>query len=156
MFGGQNRLIVAALVVGAFLVTPSAALSCGGGPSAQNVYSECVPTGGGGKSTTGGGGKSANGGPSGNGSRPISGPAARAIKQAGKDSRLLASLVSGYGVHRRLGSDTGSGAATSPTALGSALDLGSGPMALLLGLAGTAFLLLSASGLRVWRARRRA
>jgi len=150
VFGGLNRLLAAALVAGAFLVAPSAALACGGGPSAQNVYKECLPTGGGGKPTTGG--------PAGKGSTgvPISSPAARAIKRAGKDSRVLASLVRGYGIQRRLGPDSMSGAATSPTALGSAFDLGSGPTALIIVLAGMAVLLLTGSGMRVWRGRHRA
>ena len=55
VFGGLNRFLAAGLVAGACLVAPSAALAgCGGGPSAQNVYKECVPTGGGGKPTGGG------------------------------------------------------------------------------------------------------
>jgi hypothetical protein len=143
VFGGLNRLLVAALVAGAFFVAPSAALACGGGPSAKNVYSPCLPTGGGGKPVTGG--------PAGKGSVPISGPAARAIKRAGKDRHLLSALVRGYGIQRRLGPDTMSGAATSPSALGSAFDLGSGPTALIIVLAGTAVLLLTGSGMRIWR-----
>jgi hypothetical protein len=150
VFGGLNRLLVAALLAGAFLATPSAALACGGGPSAQNVYSPCVPTGGGGKSTTGG--RTGKGSST---SVPISGPAERAIKNAGKDSRLLASLVHGYGIQRQLGPDHAAGAATSPTALGSAFDLGSGPTALIIVLAGMAVLLLTGSGMRVWRSRHR-
>jgi hypothetical protein len=47
---------------------------------------------------------------------------------------------------------TGPTSATSaPSALGSAFDLGSGPTALLIVLAGTAFLLLGGSGLHFWR-----
>jgi hypothetical protein len=45
------------------------------------------------------------------------------------------------------------GAATSPSAIGSAFDLGSGPTALLLILGGTAVLLLGGTGLRFWRNR---
>jgi hypothetical protein len=142
VFGGLNRLLAAALVAGAFFAAPSAALACGGGPSAKNVYSPCLPTGGGGKPVTGG--------PAGKG-MSISGPAARAIERAGKDSRVLASLVRGYGIQRRLGPDTMSGAGNSPTALGSAFDLGSGPTALIIVLAGTAVLLLTGSGMRIWR-----
>jgi hypothetical protein len=40
---------------------------------------------------------------------------------------------------------------SAPSALGSAFDLGSGPTALLIVLAGTAFLLLGGSGLHFWR-----
>jgi hypothetical protein len=73
------------------------------------------------------------------------------IRRAGKDRHLLSTLVRGYGIHRRLGPDTMSGAATSPTALGSAFDLGSGPTALIIVLAGMAVLLLTGSGMRIWR-----
>jgi hypothetical protein len=150
MFGGLNRLVVAALVAGAFLVAPSAAVaSCNGGPSAENVYKECLPTGGGGKPTSGGAQTSAST------SGPISGAAARAVKHAGKDGRVLASLVRGYGLKRHLAS-TSSGAASAPTALGSAFDLGSGPTALLIALAGVAVLILTGSGMRIWRRSHRA
>ena len=149
MFGGLNRLLVAALVAGAFLVAPSAALACGGGPSAQNVYSPCLPT--------GGGGKPAAGGPAGKGSTgvPISGAAARAINRAGKDGHLLNSLVRSYGLPRHLASTSSGGPASRPTALGSAFDLGSGPTALIIVLGGMAVLLLTGSGMRVWRGRHR-
>jgi hypothetical protein len=148
VFGGLNRLVAAALVAGAFFVAPSAALACGGGPSAKNVYTECLPTGGGGEPTTGAQAGKGSG-------AAISGRAARALRRAGKDSRVLASLVRGYGIQRRLGPDTASGAATSPTALGSAFDLGSGPTALIIVLAGMAVLLLTGSGMRVWRSQHR-
>jgi hypothetical protein len=45
---------------------------------------------------------------------------------------------------------------TTPSAVGSAFDLGSGPTALLIALAGTAVLLLAASGARSWRRSHRA
>jgi hypothetical protein len=150
VFGGLNRLLVAALVAGVFFVAPSAAFACGGDPSAVNVYTPCVPTGGGGKS---GGGTSAHGGPS--TSAAISPRAALALKRAGKDRRVLASLVKGYGVRRPLENNASSSTAGGPTALGSALDLASGPTALLIVLAGTALLLLGGSGMRSWRSRHR-
>jgi len=149
VFGGLNRLLVAALVAGAFLAAPSAALACGGGPSAKNVYSPCLPTGGGGKPATGHPADKGSAGVS------VSGAAARAIKHAGKDGHLLNSLVRSYGLPRHLAS-TSSGAASRPTALGSAFDLGSGPTALIIVLGGMAVLLLTGSGLRLWRGRRRA
>jgi hypothetical protein len=155
VFGGLTRLVVAALLAGAFLVAPSAAFACGGGPSAQNVYSPCVPTGGGGKPASG----TPAGKASGKGSSvsvPISAPAARAIKRAGKDRHLLRAIVRGYGNQRRLAPDAMTGAAASPTALGSAFDLGSGPTALIIVLGGMAVLLLTGSGMRVWRSRHRA
>jgi hypothetical protein len=150
MFRGLNRLLVAGLVAGVFLVAPSGALAgCGGGPSAQNVYKECVDTGGGGTPT--GGGTPSSGPTSSPTSVPSSSPADQTLKHAGKDRRVLASLVKGYGIRRHLAATDTSGAVTSPTALGSAFDLGSGPTLLLIVLAGTAALILTGSGMRLWR-----
>ena len=140
MFTGLNRLLVAALVAGAFFVAPSAALACGGGPSAQNVYRECVPSAGGHGGTGGHSG--------GTGSTPISPKTAKAIKHAGKNSRALSAWV------RRSAPtalESSSQESATPSAVGSAFDLGSAPTALLLALAGTAMLLLAASGVRGWR-----
>jgi hypothetical protein len=145
VFRGLNRLLVAALVAGAFFVTPSAALACGGGPSAQNVYRECLPSAGG-----HGGTGSQSGSP---GSTPISPKTAKAIKQAGKNGRALYAWV------RRSAPaalESSSQESATPSAVGSAFDLGSGPTALLLALAGTAVLLLAASGVRGWRRSHRA
>jgi hypothetical protein len=124
-------------------VAPSAALACGGGPSAQNVYRECVPSAGGHGGTGGTGGHSA-----GPGTTPISPKTAKAIKQAGKNSRALSAWV------RRSAPtalESSSQESATPSAVGSAFDLGSAPTALLLALAGTAMLLLAASGVRGWR-----
>jgi hypothetical protein len=140
---------------------PSAALAsgCGGGPSAEQVYKECLPNGGGGKST-GAGGKSTGGG---NGGTPTTGPGstpatspqlAKALARAGKDGKSLKRLVNAYGVRRHLASSHAARAA-DPTAIGSAFDLGSGPTMLLVILAGTAVLLLGGSGMRAWRSRQR-
>jgi hypothetical protein len=151
VFRGLNRALVAALVAGAAFVAPSTAFAdCGGGPSAQHVYSECVPGGSGGKATKAPPTSSTQGG-----SAPVSHRTAKALKKAGKDSRTLQAFVRSTG--KRLlpnpGSESGS---TGPSALGSAFDLGSGPLTLLAILAGTALLLLGGSGLRLWRARHRA
>jgi len=147
VFRGLNRFLVAGLVAGAFFVAPSTAFAgCGGGPSAEHVYKECVPTGGGG-STSGG----TSGPTSGPTSVPSSSPTGQTLKHAGKDRRVLASLVKGYGIRRNLAATDTSGAVTSPTALGSAFDLGSGPTLLLVVLAGTALLILTGSGMRLWR-----
>jgi hypothetical protein len=143
VFRGLNRLLVAALVAGAVFVAPSAALACGGGPSAQNVYRECLPSAGGHGGTGGTGGHSA-----GPGTTPISPKTAKAIKQAGKNSRALAAFL------RRTAPtalESSSQESATPSAVGSAFDLGSAPTALLLALAGTAMLLLAASGVRGWR-----
>ena len=141
MFGGLNRLLVAALVAGVFFVAPSAALACGGGPSAKNVYSECLPSAGSHGGTGGHSGGHA-------GTTPVSPKTAKAIKQAGKNSRALAAFL------RRSAPtalESSSQESAPPSAVGSAFDLGSGPTALLLALAGTAVLLLAASGVRGWR-----
>jgi hypothetical protein len=148
VFRGLNRLLVAALVGGLFFVAPSAALACGGGPSAKNVYSECLPSAGSHGGTRGTGGKSG-----GAASTPLTGKTAEAVKHAGKNSRALAAWV------RRSAPtalESSSQESTTPSAVGSAFDLGSGPTALLLALAGTAVLLLGASGVRGWRRSHRA
>jgi len=154
VFGGLNRLLAAAVVAGVVLVLPPAALAdCGGNPSAVNVYKECLSSGGGGKATKGStsGGSTAS---TGSTSAPVSKQTQKALKKAGEDGKSLSNLVSTYGVARHLQSvDSASG--TEPTAVGSAFDLGSGPTALLIVLAGTAILLLAATGYRGVRQRRR-
>lgn len=160
MFGGLNRLLAASLGVGAVLIVlaapPTAFAGCNGRPSAENVYSECLPSGGGGK----GGTKSTSGGPTGTSSAPhtaIPSQTARALRHAGADRRALFALVKHSGRHR-LPPTAGAAGETSstPTALGSAFDLGSGPTALLMALVGTAVFLLAASGVRGWRRSHRA
>jgi len=151
VFGGLNRLLATAVVAVAILVVPQAALAsgCGGGPSAEQVYKECIPNGGGGSSK---GGTPATGGQS---SNTISPQTAKAIAQAGKDQKSLKRLMDAYGIRRHLQSSHASVAA-QPTAIGSAFDLGSGPTALLIILAGTGILLLGAAGARTWRRSHRA
>jgi hypothetical protein len=149
VFGGLNRLLVAALAAGVVLVAPPAAFACNSGVSAINVYKECVPSGGGGK---------AGGSPTQtHSSTPahISPQTARKLKKAGQDGKSIAALIKGYGASRFLQSHS-SGSTATPTAIGSAFDLGSGPTVLLIVLAGTAVLLLGGSGLRVRRHRHRA
>ena len=147
MFGGLNRLFTAAIVAGVFLVAPSAALACNGGPSAVSVYKECLPSGGGSKPTSGGSAGSAR-----STSLPVSKQTSRALAHAGKDKSVLSNLVRNpdLGAVRELQS-VGTSSAKAPSAIGSAFDLGSGPTALLAILAGTAVLLLAASGVRGWR-----
>ena len=154
MSGRLNHVLVTALVVIAVagvLTTPSTALaSCGGGPSAKNVYTECVPAGGGAKPTTSG--------ETGTGPGSTSGPstkAALALQHAGKDRRVLSSLLRGYGASQPFQTDGPTNNAGAPSILGSAFDLGSGPMALLILLGGTALALLGGSGVRFWRTRQR-
>lgn len=157
MSGGTNRLLVAAIASGTLLValvTPSVALaSCNGRPSAANVYKECL---------AGGGSKTSSSRPTGKSSSSSPPPAVhvspqtmKALKQAGRQRRVLSGLVRGYGVSRLAQPSSPTSESSTPTALGSAFDLGSGPTALLLVLAGTAVVLLGGSGMRVWRARHR-
>ena len=157
MSGGTNRLLVAAIASGTLLValvTPSVALaSCNGRPSAANVYKECL---------AGGGSKTGSSRPTGKSSSSSPPPAVhvspqtmKALKQAGRQRRVLSGLVRGYGVSRLAQPSSPTSESSTPTALGSAFDLGSGPTALLLVLAGTAVVLLGGSGMRVWRARHR-
>ena len=157
MSGGPNRLLAVAVVVGAALAAtllgPSVALAgCNGGTSAVNVYSECLPSGGAGKSKIHKRTSGSHQGIHRARSKPshLSGPATKALSHAGKDRSALANLIKSYGQRRRLQA-SGGGSQQSPSAVGSAFDLGSGPTALLIVLAGTAFLLLGASGLRGWR-----
>jgi hypothetical protein len=162
VFGGLNRLVLAAFVAGAVLVVvPPAAFAdgCGSAPSAVNVYSECLGSGGGGKPTTGNATKGSitvapaqtSAGSSGTPYIHISKRATKALKKAGKDEKSLSSLVKGYGAVRLLQSH--SNPSMTPTAIGSAFDLGSGPTVLLIVLAGAAFLLLATTGVRVARHR---
>ena len=152
MFGRLNRLVAVTTVAGVMLVAPSGALACSGGVSAVNVYKECVPTGGGGKPT---GGNSSTTGGSTSHAGVIPSRTAKAIKKTGKDSKAFSTLIRNSGPPRRLQSSDLE-PATAPSAISSAFDLGSGPTALLIGLAGAAFLLLGGSGMRVWRGRHRA
>jgi hypothetical protein len=133
--------MVAALVAGIAFAAPSAALAdCGGGPSAQHVYSECVPGGSGGKPTK----------PTTKGPGPtISHQAANAIKKAGKDRRVLSAFARSSG--RKFLDEPVAGSVSEPSGWSSALDLGSGPIALLAILAGAALALLTATGVRRWR-----
>jgi hypothetical protein len=127
---------------------PSTAFAhgCGNGTSAVQVYTECLKTGGGSKSTSS---------RTSSQSVPISKQTAIVLKKAGKDATPLENLVKGYGARRLLQSQS-STSATEPTAVGSAFDLGSGPTALLIVLAGTAVVLLAAAGTRTWRRSNRA
>jgi hypothetical protein len=157
VFGGLNRLLVAAAVAGVSIATvlgaPAAALAgCNGNTSAVNVYRECLPSGGGGSSTTPTTSHNSSGktSPS-SGTRP--GDAAEAVKHASKKDRRALALVESTrtGV---LPTSPSTGAGSEPSAVGSAFDLRSGPGAFLIALAGAALLLVGGSGLRLWHRRR--
>lgn len=149
---GLRRLVLGGLVAGVMLSAPTAAFACGGSsPSAVNVYVECLQGGGGSKPTNQSG--PANTTPA--NTTPVTAvpsKTARVLAHAGPDKALLSKLI-GSPAPSNLQS---TGSATAPSAIGSTFDLGSGPTALLIVLAGTAFLLLGGSGLRVWRNRHRA
>jgi sarcosine oxidase gamma subunit len=130
------------------LWAPTAAFACGGSnPSAVNVYVECVQNGGGSKPSqhTSSGATHAT--------TPVTTTAPTKTDRAlahvsGPDKALLSSLAGGGEPAMKSGD-----AGTAPSAIGSAFDLGSGPTALLVILAGTAIVLLGGSGLRFWRRR---
>lgn len=140
---GLRRLLLVGFVAGVGLSAPTAAFACGGSaPSAVNVYVECLEGGGGSKATN-------NSTPS---TTPVTAvpPKTRLLlAHAGHDKALL-SQWAGSPAPSNLKS---TGPATAPSAMGSAFDIGSGPTALLLILAGTAVVLLGGSGLRFWRHR---
>ena len=132
--------MIAVFVAAAFVVPSAANADCGGGPSAQNVYSECVPGGSGGKKSTAP--------PSSAHSKPpaVSNRVAMAISKAGRDSRKLQAFVDGG---KRVLPPTGPASeSAAPSVLGSAFDLGSGPLALLAVLVATAVAFLTATVLR--------
>jgi hypothetical protein len=158
VLGGLRRLLLAVLVAGTVLWAPATAFACSGGPSAENVYKECVPTGSGSKPTSSSTHHSQSStSSSGSTQSTVSPVTAKALKHTSKqDRRRLAHLLGAYGTTRLHAPSNPTAAATEPSAIGSAFDLGSGPTALLIVLAGTAVLLLGGSGVRVWRHRNRA
>ena len=155
MFGGLNRLLVATAVAGvalaAVLAGPTEALACSNSTSAANVYKECTPSAGNGGNSGGGASRSGSGN-GGSGSLTISGAAAKALKHAGKDRRALANVES-TAPTALLRTDPSNNSST-PSSVGSAFDLSSGPGAFLIALAAAALLLVGGSGLRVWQHRR--
>jgi hypothetical protein len=156
VFGGLSRLLAFALVAGVLLVVPPAAMACSGGVSAVNVYKECVPSGGGGNAAGSKTGTHKTGGSTTPTAAVVHIPAktVKKLKKAGKDEKSISALVKSYGAVRLLQSHSSHPTAT-PTAIGSAFDLGSGPTVLLIVLVGTAVLLLGGSGMRVRRNRQR-
>lgn len=161
--------LAAVLAIGA-LIGPTAALAdgCNDG-SATSIYSECVPTADGGKTHKHPPSKPA---PSTQPTQPtypyptqpvqpvvqphVSSRTKHALNRSGKDRELLKNLIADprYAETRRL---TKTVLASSPTgaSLGSAFDLGAGPMILFALLAGTVLLLLGTGGVRSWRNRHR-
>jgi hypothetical protein len=137
-------VVVAPLVTGAVLWAAPASFACDGGTSAVEVYTECLPT--------GGSEPTSSGQATGIGSSQTvaaSSRTAKALEHAGKDRGVLSALIHNLPTLVRQKSD--SQPAAAPTALSAAFDLGPGPTALLIVLAGTPLLLLGGRGLRKWR-----
>lgn len=150
---GVIAAVAAAVVL--VLVTPVSALACGGGgTSASQIYRECLPNARGGNSqgpgSGGGGGGSANQTPP-----PVSSPIAKAFahSHASKaQQQLLTGLLRnpGFGKTRSL-QNYPTGNVAAPSTLDAAFDVGPGPVVLIALLAGSAVLLLAATGWRGWR-----
>lgn len=147
---GVIAAVAAAVVL--VLLTPVSALACGGGgTSASQIYRECLPNASGGKSQ--GPGPSNSGG--GTNPAPVSSPIAKAFahSHASKaQQQLLTGLVRnpGFGKTRFL-QNRPTGNVAAPSTLDAAFDVGPGPVVLIALLAGSAVLLLAATGWRGWR-----
>ncbi len=119
----------------------------------MSVYKECQQNGGGGKTSTTTTGTTGTQSSSTVTVHHVSSQTTKALNKAGKDKSTLTALLKTSGARRLFASKAGS--VSTPSAVGSAFDLTSGPTALLIVLAGTALLLVAGSGTRVWRGRRR-
>ncbi len=165
MVCGSSKLWVAAVaVVGVIFLSPAAALAdtCQGGTSAVNIYSECIPTAGGGSHHNQGGS-----GKTGGTTTPVTPvytnttPAVvqpkikvskhvkKSLAHAGRDKKILTNLVKDpwLGATRAVEASSRF-RATAPTTLGAVFDLGSGPTALFAMLAALAIALFGVGGLR--------
>jgi hypothetical protein len=153
MWRGFRWLALAGAVAVAALVGPSAALACDHSSSAVSIYVQCTPS---------AGGTHSGGTPSSGSSTYVPPPPApvvshkakHALKHAGNAKKPLTRLL-----NPKLGNLWNLDKAdltSSPTTLGSAIDLGAGPTTLLALLLGTVLSLLGTSGFRAWRNRHRA
>ena len=169
MLRGFRWLALAGVVATAALVGPSVALACGGS-SATDIYHEQLCNAGGKSHPTVGQKQSSTPvhptGPGAGYVVPLGGstPTVRvshkthhALAHAGKDKNILQNLVTNTNLvdPQRLNAVLAS-APTKESSLGSAFDLGSGPMILFALLAGTVLVLLGTGGVRTWRNRHRA
>jgi hypothetical protein len=157
MWRGFRWLALAGAVAVAALVGPPAALACDHSGSAVSIYVDCGPPSAGGTHHSGGG--KSGGTPSTGGSQQtsitprVSQKEQHALKHAGPDKRVLTNLLENPNLVAQPLKAT---LTSSPTTLGSAFDLGSGPTTLLVLLLGTVLSLLGTSGFRAWRNRHRA
>jgi hypothetical protein len=163
-------LALAAVVAAAALVAPTAALAdgCNDG-SATSIYTECVQKADGGKKHPTKHAQTGTPAPSTQQTQPTSPPPVsvrpqvhvssktqHAIDRSGKDKNLLKNLATNSNlVDTRHLKPVLASSRTGESNLGSAFDLGAGPMILFALLAGTVLLLLGTGGVRSWRNRHR-
>jgi hypothetical protein len=155
------------VVITAALVVPSVALadSCGGNPT-TSIYNECVPKANGTHHTHTNKKPVTSSQPSTGSTTPwvepqvtpvhVSKKAKHVIAHAGKDKKTLKNIVSNPDlVDAQHLKPVLASAPTKESSLGSAFDLGSGPLLLFALLAGTVLVLLGTGGVRSWRNRHR-
>ena len=141
--------VVAAVAAGivAVLVVPAGAFACGGGgTSATAIYTECGPNATGGTSLGAPGQKPV----------PVSKHVQKSITHVAKKNKVAATGLEhlmrspSFGGRRSLTAVPAS-AVAAPSTLNAVFDVGAGPIALIVVLAGSAVLLLAATGWRGWR-----
>lgn len=156
MVCGVSKVCVAAFAVaGVLLLAPAGALadSCQGGTSAVNIYSECIPTASGGSHHNRGGHHKPTGTtttPSYTNTTPavavkpkLSKNVSKSLAHAGHDKKILKNIVSDPWLGATHAIETSASfRTTTPTALGSVFDIGSGPTVLFAMLAALAIALL--------------
>jgi hypothetical protein len=176
MLRGLCGLSLVGVVAVAALVAPSVAFACDHSGSAVSIYTNCPSTAGG-KPTPKHSHKSTPSGSTQPNTQPttpsapsyyvppvhVSRVTKHALAHSGKDKKVLKNLVSNpnFVESRRLRAKPpaeGGAAlsATGATSLGSAFDLGSGPLIFFALLAATVLVLLATGGVRSWRNRHRA
>ena len=140
----SRMVVVAPVVTAAVLWAAPTSFACNGGPSAVEVYTECLPSGGGSEPTSSG----QAAGVANSQTVAAASRMAKVLKDAGKDRGVLSTLI--HGQLPTLARQN-SQPVMAPSILSSAFDLGSGSTALLTVLAGIPLLLLGGNGFRKWR-----
>ena len=166
MLRGFRWLALAGVVAIAALVGPTAAFACGGGTSANSIYTEQLCNAkGGAHSTSGKSDKPSQ--PSGGSQSSytqqpvapvhVSHKTARAIEYSGKDKIVLRQLTSNpnFADSKRLKTELLASGTAQATMLGSAFDLGAGPTIFFVLLLGAVLVLLGTGSVRAWRNRHR-
>jgi hypothetical protein len=147
MRGGLRRLLTASIVAAVVFAGPTAALAGSGSAcSACKVYVEQQQSAGGSQPTN------QSGGPTETTQKPapVSKKATHQLEHA-KHKKVLSSLVRNPAFGPKRGLQSTGVSVAEPSPLGAAVDLGSGPAALLAALAGSVLLLLALGGFRGWR-----